>query len=298
MRQMKKRLLTGLALICMTGLCAYIGGANTEDTLRGQTAAEVIMTSGESLDKTAVNRLHDSDHPEYFKNIPEESGDPEESITNLWYSYEEDNALVFEHDFMSSRDGQGFHWWIYLEAAYVMLDYGRQIGYDFMSDHWTVEHIWPIEGGYYNILLSQDNRDVVLDLLCQPGPMVGCEDRKYVIVYAQYENGDRKAGYNDTVSYDSQLEWQDFDYNAQYETPGPSVENPFRDIYETSVYQPCCFALRQYMQDTGYDGDWQIRQIFGRAPFWDYLAESENGFLWVCSDLDYFTYVPLGNPIK
>lgn len=272
------------------------------------------------LDKIAVNRLHDSDNPEYFKGVPGESGDPKEPISeaeylqigekyaaepvNLkwnplvhdkadpWYFYKEDEELIYMHDFISSRDGQGFHWWIYLEATYVMLDYGKRIGYDFMSDHWMVEHIWPIEGGCYNILLSQDNHDVVLDLLCQP------EDRKYVIVYAQYENGDRRAGYNDAVSFDSQLEWTDFDYN----TPTPEapskviIENPFGDIYETSIYQPCYSALHQYMQDTGYNGKWQIRQVFGRAPFWDYLAESENGFLWVCSDLDYFTYVPLPKP--
>lgn len=317
MKQMKKRLLMELALLFMTGLCIYIGRENAADTIRGQAAAKIITTAEESPDEklpsvrnmeSAKTEQTASEASESTEAKTDELQTPTWQIAEKyaaepmnplvhdkadpWYSYEEamypdiPDAITF----MSSRDGQGFHPWIYRKAADIMYDYGKRIGYDFMSDHWMVEHIWPIEGGYYNILLSQENHDVILDLLCQP------ENRKYVIVYARYENGDRGAGYNDAVSFDSQLEWTDFDYNAHYETPGPSVTNPFRDLYETSVYQPCYFALHQYMLDTGYDGEWHIRQIFGRAPFWDFLAESESGFVWVCSDLDYFTYVPIPKP--
>ncbi len=293
---MKKRFIMGLSLLCMIGLCAYIGASSGKNFMKAKqdisenTETENSTASPESMEAAENTELENTDEitePENLKWNP-----LVHDKADLWYFYKEDEELIYMHDFISSRDGQGFHWWIYLEATYVMLDYGKRIGYDFMSDHWMVEHIWPIEGGCYNILLSQDNHAVVLDLLCQP------EDRKYVIVYAQYENGDHRAGYNDAVSFDSQLEWTDFDYN----TPTPEapskviIENPFGDIYETSIYQPCYSALHQYMQDTGYNGKWQIRQVFGRAPFWDYLAESENGFLWICSDLDYFTYVPLPKP--
>lgn len=273
------------------------------------------------LDKTAVNRLHDSNNPEYFKGIPGESGDPEEPITEAeynqlaekyaaepiklkwnplvygkttpWYSYEEVMSpdLPDAITFITSRGGQGFHPWIYREASYIMHDYGKRVGYDFISDHWTVEHIWPVEGGYYNILLSQNNHDVFLNLLCQPGPVVGCEDRKYVILYAQYENGEHKAGYDDAISYDSQLEWIDYDFYDDSDC-GP-LENPFGDLYESSIYHFCHIVLHQYEQETDYDGEWQMRQIFGRAPFWDYLVESENGFLWICTTPNYYSYVSL-----
>lgn len=46
--------------------------------------------------------------------------DSAETEADPWYSYAEDENFIYEHDFMTSRDGQGFHWWIYLEAAYIM----------------------------------------------------------------------------------------------------------------------------------------------------------------------------------
>lgn len=274
------------------------------------------------LDKTAVentwDNATDTTSSKYFKLAPGENGDPDIPIseaeyrqiaekyaakpmtfkwiplvyneTDPWYSYAEDENFIYEHDFMTSRDEQGFHWWIYLEAAYIMRDYGRRIGYDFMAEQWTVERIWPIKGGYYNILLSQDHHDVVLNVLCHPDEKNRGADRRYVVLYAQYENGSQSAGYNDAVSYDTQLEWRDFDYHERFETP--PIENPFGDLYETSIYQPCYIALYRYEQETGYHGKWRIQQIFGRAPFWDYLVESDDRLLWICTDLDDYTYVP------
>lgn len=84
---------------------------------------------------------------------------------SAWRSYEKKDDFTYEHDFMASRDGQGYHWWTYLESTYILRDYGNRIGYDLTSDRWTVERIYPINGGYYNIVLSQNNHDVSIDLL-------------------------------------------------------------------------------------------------------------------------------------
>ena len=201
---------------------------------------------------------------------------------NAWYSYEKTDDFTYEYDFMASRDGQGYHWWIYLEAAYIMRDYGKRKGYDFTSDYWTVQRIYPIDGGYYNIVLSQNNHDVTIDLLCHP------HDGKYLILYAQYEGGNRIAGVNE-IPYASQLEWRDFDFHETYETP--SVNNPYGEICEASVSSALDIALFHYEQDTGYDGEWHVRELFGRSPFFDYLVETQNHLLWVCVDIGQHDYV-------
>lgn len=202
----------------------------------------------------------------------------------VWHSYEKNDDFTYEHDFMASRDGQGYHWWIYLEAAYIMRDYGKKMGYDFTSDHWTVERIYPICGGYYNIVLSQNEHDISIDLLCHPDKQI------YAVLYAQYEKGDRLAGVNE-IPYASQLEWQDFDFHENFEMP--TVDNPYEEICESSVSTVLYISLSHYEQETGYDREWHVRELFGRSPFFDYLMESEDGFVWFCVDIgqDCFTYV-------
>ena len=51
----------------------------------------------------------------------------------IWSSYEKVDDFVYMHDFMASRDGQGYHWWIYSEITYILCDYGRRVGYDYAS---------------------------------------------------------------------------------------------------------------------------------------------------------------------
>lgn len=198
----------------------------------------------------------------------------------IWSSYEKVDDFVYMHDFMASRDGQGYHWWIYSEITYILRDYGRQAGYDFTLDHWTAERIYPIGGGYYNAVISQNNHDVSMDLLFHP------EEGKYVILYAQYEEGDRAAGVNQ-IPYASQLEWQEFDFHGDYHI---SVQNPFSEICETSVSQALYISLYHFEQETGCNEKWSVRELFGRSPFFDYLMESESGFLWVCVDIGQHTY--------
>ena len=203
---------------------------------------------------------------------------------NIWHSYEKNDDFTYNHDFMTSRDGQGYHWWMYLETTYIMRDYGRKMEYDFTSDNWTVERIYPISGGYYNIMLAQNDHDVSMDLLCHP------DEGKYVVLYAQYEDGNRIAGVNE-IPYASQLEWHDFDFNES--CTAPSVENPFEDICETSVSSALDMSLYHYGQEMEYNGEWCVRELFGRSPFFDYLVESENGLVWFCVDIGQhcYTYV-------
>lgn len=200
---------------------------------------------------------------------------------NPWYPYEKTDDFTYEHDSMESRDGQGYHWWIYLEATYILRDYGGRTGYDFTSDHWTVERIYPIGDGYYNLVLSQKNHDVSIDLLCQP------DEGKYSILYAHYEGGDRIAGVNE-IPYASQLEWHPFDFHEQYEAP--SVVNPYEDICESSVSSVLDIVLYRYGQDTGYDGQWKVREVFGRSPFFDYIVESDDTLLFICVDIGQHNY--------
>ncbi|MDE7176691.1 MAG: hypothetical protein K2O59_02655 [Lachnospiraceae bacterium] len=143
-------------------------------------------------------------------------------------------------------------------------------------DHWTVEHILPISGGYYNIVLSQKDHDVSIDLLCHPDKEI------YTVLYAQYEKGDRLAGVNN-IPYASQLEWQDFDFHESFEMP--TVENHYEEICESSVSTVLYISLARYEQETGYDGEWHVRELSGRSPFLDYLMGSEDGIVWFCVDI-------------
>lgn len=215
------------------------------------------------------------------------SPEKSEQTTNsdaVWHSYEKNDDFTYEHDFMASRDGQGYHWWTYLETTYIMRDYGKKVGYDFTLDHWTVERIYPISGGYYNIVLSQNDNDVSMDLLCHP------DEGKYAVLYAQYEDGDRTAGVNE-IPYSSQLKWQDFDFHENCEMP--IVVNPYEEICESSVSTVLYISLAHYEQETGHEGEWCVRELFGRSPFFDYLVESEDKLIWFCVDIgqDCFTYV-------
>lgn len=198
------------------------------------------------------------------------------SSKEVCYSYDKNDDFIYEHDFMASRDGQGYHWWICLETACILRDYGKKVGYDFTLDHWTVERIHPIGSGYYNIVLSSNDQDMVMNLLCHP------DEGNYVVLYAQYEDGDRTAGVNN-IPYASQLPWRDFDFHENYAVS--VIENPYEDICETSVFSVLYLSLFHYEQETGNDGNWYVREFFGRSPFFDYLVESENGFVWFCVDI-------------
>ena len=200
---------------------------------------------------------------------------------DLWHSYESNDDFVYHHDFISSRDGQGFHWWIFLEITYILRQYGQEAGYDFTLDNWVAERIFPLDGGYYNAMISQKEHDLSMNLLFHPGL------KKYIVLYAQYEGGERCAGVNQ-IPYASQLNWAAFDFHGNY---GPvSLINPFHDLYEISISQALSIALSGYQELSGYPGNWQVRELFGRSPFFDYLVEYEEGFLWVCVDMGQHAY--------
>ena len=200
---------------------------------------------------------------------------------NLWHSYESNDDFVYHHDFISSRDGQGFHWWIYLETTYILHEYGQEAGYDFTLDNWVAERIFPLDGGYYNAMISQKEHDVSMDLLFNP------DLKKYVVLYARHEGGHRRAGVNE-IPYTSQLIWEDFDFHENYGRV--YLDNPFGDLCETSISQALSIFLSGYQEACGYSGKWRVRELFGRSPFFDYLVEYEEGFLWVCVDMGQHAY--------
>lgn len=299
----RKRYILILAmLIGAISLSACAGIGEKRNAARKTEQGSVVLPSSEKQEQVKSEAICESTEPEETGAKPEESpeeteAEPEESLkespkespaayteADSWYSYEMDDDFVYAHDFMASRDGQGYHWWIYLETACILRDYGRRSEYDFMLDHWTVERIYPINGGYYNIVLSQNEHDVSMDLLCHP------DKAEYIVLYAQYEGGDRITGINE-IPYASQLEWDDFDFHESYDVP--DVENPFEDICEASVSIVLYIPLCHIGQETGYDGAWRVRELFGRSPFFDYLVENENGTFWFCVDIgqDCYTYV-------
>lgn len=199
----------------------------------------------------------------------------------VWHSYEEPENYIYYHDFMASRDGQGYHWWIYCELAYILCDYSEKTGYDFTADTWIAERIFPVCDGYYNAVISQDTQNTCIALLFRP------DEKKYVILYAQYEDGDRTAGVSQ-IPFSSQLSWKSFDFHEHYDAP--SVRNPYADICETSVSTALYIPLSHYEQKYGVTEEWNIRELFGRSPFFDYLVESEQLTVWFCVDIGQHFY--------
>lgn len=267
--------LTAFICILLLNACAENEKSNItiQEAEHASTSLPVLETAGQTISEEEYLEIQNKyvTKPMEFAWIPLFSHD-----ASAWRSYEKKDDFTYEHDFMASRDGQGYHWWTYLESTYILRDYGNRIGYDLTSDRWTVERIYPINGGYYNIVLSQNSHDVSIDLLCHP------DEGKYIILYAQYEGGNRITGVNE-IHYSSQLQWHSFDFHEAYEHP--SVENPFADICETSVSICLYIALSHYEQDTGYAGEWHVREVFGRSPFFDYLVETDDRLLWICIDI-------------
>lgn len=283
---MKKVIFLEIIGICIFYLTACSRAAKNEEAMQSAISNDTFIT--EFIVELEQGPVADNT---FTLPLGEEAIQEPKSEDFVWYSYEEvmynpedaDN-LIFRHDFMESRDGQGYHMWAYGEITDILVDYGERVGYDFTLDKWTAERIYPLSGGYYEAVVAQNGEKVSMDLLFHP------DKRKYVILYAQYEGGDRSAGVN-KIPYASQLEWQHFDFHGDYGTI--SVENPYEDLCETSVSSVLYISLYRYGQETGYEGTWSVRELFGRSPFFDYLVEAESGFVWVCVDIGRhcYTYV-------
>lgn len=177
-----------------------------------------------------------------------------------------------DHDFMNSG-GQYIHQSVYYALSSILYDYSQQINQNLLSDYWVVERVTPIGNDYYNALLHQRSNGVRADLLFNPTEM------EYKVLYIICNDGQRISC--DGLSYMSQYDWMPY----SWEETSATIDNPFFEIYESSIGMELAAAVTAYENETGYTGEWKVQEIYAYSTLNNYLLISKDRVVWFCLDV-------------
>lgn len=201
--------------------------------------------------------------------------EPYESVDEFGEGYE---LAEDEMTFMTSNN-QGIHMWGFRELTYILYNYSQQTNQNLLSDYWVVERITPIGNNYYNALLHQKTQDIRADLL------FNSFENEYKVLYVVCNSGDHTT-YNG-LSYLTQSNWMTYSEENTDENYDihELVNNPFSDIYETSLHTELLDALNTYQHATRYVGTWTVQEVYVYAPLTNYSLVSEDRAVWFCLDV-------------
>lgn len=198
-----------------------------------------------------------------------------------WFPYmdidffEEDYKKANDHDFMNSG-GQYIHQSVYYALSSILYDYSQQINQNLLSDYWVVERVTPIGNDYYNALLHQKSNGGRADLLFNPTEM------EYKVLYIICNDGQRIS--YDGLSYMSQYDWMPYSWDETSATID-RIDNPFFEIYESSIGMELAAAVTAYENETGYTGKWKVQEIYAYSMLNNYLLISKDRVVWFCLDV-------------
>lgn len=246
-------------MIVLTAL-SFAGCSASETSEDQESASDSLLSPYEQEQYVPINEeTHLAHYSEWY---------PYVLIDFFGEGYEKAN----NHDFMDSGN-QYIHMYWYSELTDILYAYSQCINQNLLSDGWVVESITPIGSGYYNALLHQKENEVRADLLFNP------TEGEYKVLYVTCENGEHTS-YNG-VSYMSQYEWKPY----IWEETSAAVDNPFSEIYESSIDTAIDAAVTAYEQEMEYVGSWKVQEIYAYSSLTNCLLASEDGVVWFCLDV-------------
>lgn len=193
-----------------------------------------------------------------------------------WYPYEwvEDvpsYGTAGDHDFMNSG-GQYVHMYWFYALSDILYNYGQRTDQNLLSDGWVVDGITPIGSGYYNARLHQKSYGAIADVL------IDDNENEYKVLYIICDAAEWAFGRE--WGYMSQYDWKPY----IWEETSAEVDNPFFEIYESSLDTVIAAAVTAYEKETEYGGEWIVKEIYGYYELKNYLVTSKDRVVWFCLD--------------
>lgn len=283
---MKKRraYLVALATLFVVGCSTEEDTANRESIIDQVVTPSVWEQHVIVDDDERVEKVKDevsSKCSDTGDSLNQESVESHLGHSSEWFPYMdidffgEDYEKANSHDFMNSG-GQYIHQSVYYALSSILYDYSQQINQNLLLDYWVVERVTPIGNDYYNALFHQRSNGVRADLLFSPTEM------EYKVLYVICDDGQR-ISYNG-LSYISQYDWMPYNWEETSSTID-RIDNPFFEIYESSIGMELASAVAAYENEVGYIGKWKVQEIYAYNTLNNYLLISEDRVVWFCLDV-------------